>query len=131
MQQPVALSWFVGLAALFVLKHFIADFLLQTGWMASGKERSKNWAIPLAVHAGIHGAATVLVCAAVAPRLVWLGGVDFVVHSVIDRGKALATRAAGADTEQAIYWWILGLDQTLHQLTNLGFAFALVAARFT
>lgn len=128
MQQTSALWWFVFLSALFVLKHYVADFLLQTGWMALGKERDKQWMLPLAVHAGIHGAATLLICLAIAPALAWLGAVDFVVHSVVDRGKALATRASGATPERATYWWLLGFDQTIHHLTDLGFVFALATA---
>jgi hypothetical protein len=128
LQQSIALWWFVFLSALFIMKHFVADFLLQTGWMAFGKERDKEWRMPLAVHAGIHGVATLLICLAIAPQLAWLGAVDFAVHTLVDRGKALATRACGARPEHAIYWWLLGFDQALHHLTDLGFVCALAIA---
>jgi hypothetical protein len=128
LQLHNALWWFVFLSALFILKHFVADFLLQTGWMAFGKERDKQWTAPLAVHAGIHGVATLLICLAIAPQLAWLGAVDFAVHSIFDRVKALVTRAAGATPEQTTFWWFLGFDQTLHHLTDLAFVFVLATA---
>jgi hypothetical protein len=120
--------WVVFLSVVFIAKHFVADFLLQTGWMARGKERTDHWALPLAVHAGIHAIATLVITLALAPRLFWLAAIDFVIHFTIDRGKALVSRAAATNPTQSIFWWLLGLDQALHHLTDLAFVVAIATA---
>jgi len=80
----------------FQAKHFLADYPLQKGYML-GKFKEKNWALPLAVHCGVHAAFTfaiVLACvwniagpwSLFAPFL--LAGFDFTVHFIMDRIKA-------------------------------------------
>lgn len=123
--ETLPTTLFGGLLVAFLAKHFIADFLLQTGWMASGKEKASNWLYPLCAHAAIHGLATALICLAFLPRLAWLGALDFVIHFVLDRAKALFGRSLEVTPQQAVYWWLLGLDQTFHHLTHLGFALAI------
>ncbi|WP_439530186.1 DUF3307 domain-containing protein [Pannonibacter sp.] len=125
-QLPVGL--FSTLFLAFLAKHFLADFLLQTHWMAAGKERDRHWLVPLSVHAGIHAVLTGLVCLWFAPGLVWLALVDFVVHFCIDRSKAGAVRVSGATPARASFWWLLGLDQSLHHLTHFGFSLLLAGA---
>lgn len=112
----------------FLAKHFVADFLFQTHWMAIGKEGRDHWIAPLAVHAGIHGLLTGLIAAWFAPDLFWLGAVDFVIHFAIDRAKAEVVRRSGATPAKASFWWLLGLDQTLHHLTHFGFILVLAGA---
>ncbi len=107
-------------------KHFLADFVLQTDWMARGKERVDGWVLPLAAHAGIHALGTLLVALAVRPTLWWLALVDFLVHGLVDRGKALTSQRARWQVTDARFWWLLGFDQLLHQLTNIGLVAALL-----
>ncbi|MGB8278666.1 MAG: DUF3307 domain-containing protein [Methylovirgula sp.] len=121
--------WFSILYVSFVIKHFLADFLFQTSWMAYGKAQKREWLKPLAVHAGIHAAMTFLLALVFLPSLWWLSLVDFVVHGSIDRAKALATRGLGLTEKDSASWWLLGLDQALHQLTHFCFIIALVLAR--
>ena len=45
---------FTALAA----KHLLADYVLQSSWMAHGKQRSHDWLAPLPAHAGCHGVLT-------------------------------------------------------------------------
>lgn len=118
----------LALVALTV-KHVVADFLLQTRWMALGKEGARDWVAPLAIHVAWHGAGTFLVAFAVAPGLWWLALVDMAVHAAIDIAKSSIVRRAGWDTSDTPFWWAIGLDQMLHQLTNIGLAAALVLAR--
>jgi hypothetical protein len=125
----VSVIWLGALYVAFVIKQFLADFLLQTSWMACGKAQSRGWLAPLATHAGVHGMLTLLLMLALLPSLWWLGLVDFVVHTVIDRGKALATRGLGLTETDNAWWWLLGLDQALHQLTHFAFVLALLLAR--
>ncbi len=115
-----------GLAMVFALKHYVADFLLQTGPMARGKERLQGWFWPLLAHASCHAALTLLISLAVAPRLWWLAFIDLAVHLAIDHGKTSLARWGQWKTDQAQFWWLLGFDQLLHQLTNIGLAAALI-----
>lgn len=114
-----------ALSAVFAVKHVAADFLLQTTWMARGKESSEGWLLPLLAHGACHAALTLLITLGVAPRLWWLAPVDLAVHLVVDRLKTLAAHWGGWSPDQPQFWWLLGVDQCLHQLTNLGLAAAL------
>ena len=123
-----ALLWTVlALAGAMGLKHYVADFVLQGGWMARGKERARGWVAPLFAHAGCHALLTLAVALAVAPRLWWVAAADFAAHAAIDRAKALAADRGGWGPGQAQYWRLLGLDQFLHHLTGLGLIFVLLA----
>lgn len=121
---PIPLWTFCALLLSIALKHYVADFVLQTNWIARGKERSERWAAALAVHALCHGVLTLLIATAIAPRLWWLAVVDFIVHGAIDRGKTLVALQGGWQTHQIAFWWLLGFDQFLHQATNIGLAAA-------
>lgn len=126
--EQISTAWIAAAVAAFLAKHFLADFLFQTDWMAAGKERPHGWLLPLAAHAGVHGALTAALFLAVFPPLAWLGLADALVHGVLDRLKALATRRLQATPRQARFWWLFGADQTLHHLTHLGLAVLLAAA---
>ncbi|MGA2043788.1 MAG: DUF3307 domain-containing protein [Roseiarcus sp.] len=115
---------FCALLLAMAVKHFVADFLLQTNWIARGKERPTGWAAPLAVHALIHGGCTLLIALAVAPRLWWLGPADLAIHWTIDRAKTLVSLRGGWSADQAAFWWVIGFDQLLHQATNIALAAA-------
>ncbi|MBM0207670.1 DUF3307 domain-containing protein [Micromonospora sp. STR1s_5] len=109
----------------FSLKHFLADFVLQTGWIALGKDCRTDWVRPLIAHVTIHAGLALAIILVVAPRLWWLALVDFVVHFGVDRGKTIAGRWGEWGANDARYWWLFGFDQLLHQLTNIGLAFGL------
>ena len=115
-----------GLSAVFAVKHVVADFLLQTNAMAQGKERRAAWLRPLLAHVACHAALTLSIVLLLAPHLWWLAVVDFVVHLSMDRGKALIGQGRGWRPDQAAFWWLLGIDQFCHQLTNIGLAAALL-----
>ena len=126
--DQISTTWFAAVSVAFLAKHFLADFLLQTDWMAAGKDRPKGWLVPLAAHAGVHGAFTAAFFLAVAPSLAWLGLVDMMVHGGIDRLKSISTRRSALTPRQTAFWWLFGLDQTLHHLTHIGLTIALAAA---
>lgn len=126
--EQISTAWIAAAVAAFLAKHFLADFLLQTDWMAAGKERPQGWLLPLAAHAGVHGALTAALFLAVSPPFAWFGLVDATVHGVLDRLKSLATRRLQATPRHARFWWLFGADQTLHHLTHLGLAVLLAAA---
>ena len=117
----------VLLAALvfFQLKHLVADYVLQTGWML--RDKAAYGGPGGLVHAGIH----VLLSA---PILVWLGGglvtvsglllAEFLLHYHIDWVKARLSLRAGLQVHERRYWIAHGADQSLHQLTYVGILLA-------
>jgi hypothetical protein len=123
----VSVSTMAALAAAMAVKHYLADFLLQTNWMARGKEGERRWLLPLAAHAGCHAALTLAVALAVAPRLWWLCLVDFTIHAAIDKAKANVGRRWALIPAQPQFWWLMGFDQLLHGLTDLGLVTALLS----
>jgi hypothetical protein len=119
--------WSLGLlAAAFSLKHFLADFVLQTKWIALGKDRRDAWLMPLGAHVATHAGLAFAIILVVAPRLWWLALVDFAVHFTIDRGKSIVSRWGQWGPQDGPYWWLFGFDQLLHQLTNIALAVALL-----
>lgn len=121
----VPLAPFCVVLLVMALKHFVADFVLQTHWIAHGKERCEGWLAPLAVHALCHAALTLCIALLAAPHLWWLALVDFVVHAAIDRSKTLIAQRGGWGVNEAGFWWLLGADQFLHQVTNVAIVVAL------
>ncbi|MCC6006645.1 MAG: DUF3307 domain-containing protein [Rhodobacteraceae bacterium] len=110
----------IAALVLFALKHFVADFVLQTGWMVQGKGRYGH---PGGlVHAAIHvvGSVPALVVLAVAPSLfllLLLG--EGIVHYHIDYLKEGITRRLGVGPADKAFWVLLGGDQFLHHATYL------------
>lgn len=118
-------GWFIALA----IKHVIADFFLQSNWMAAGKDRADGWALPLLAHCLIHGVLTTLMVAVVAPRLWFIGPIDFAVHFAIDRAKGFTVARLGVTPTHVWFWWLIGIDQALHHLTGFALAVLLAANR--
>lgn len=106
----------------FTIKHFIADYILQTPYHLKHKGTYGHpgglW------HSGIHGLGTVL---AVLPFYKMLGvktllivvAADTVIHYHIDYFKMKLNDWWHATPDTNQYWWLFGLDQTLHFLTYL------------
>ena len=126
--DQISTVWIAAAMAAFLIKHFLADFLFQTDWIAMGKERRDGWLLPLVIHAGLHGALTTLLFLVVAPPLAWLGIADALIHGAIDRMKGIAARRRALVPSKTGFWWLLGADQTLHHLTHLVLAVVLAAA---
>lgn len=114
------------LGVAFATKHVLADFVFQTNWMARGKEQPSGWGPPLLAHALCHAVLTLAITLVTVPRLWWLSLIDLGVHLAIDRSKTLLAQRGGWRPDQAQFWWLLGFDQYLHQLTNLSLAAALL-----
>ena len=105
----------------FRIKQVFGDFILQPGWMAVGKCKAfdQGGLKPLLAHAAVHSVLTLLIMLFFAANLWWLAAVDFVVHSTIDKLKALAVNRAGLAYKDNFYWWLFGLDQEAHNFTHL------------
>jgi hypothetical protein len=126
MSSQIALGALVFWMIVFAIKHVIADFFLQTTWMATGKDARAGWALPLLVHCAIHGALATGVLLVLAPQFWFLGLVDFVVHLTIDRAKGFCVATFNVTMEHQWFWWLIGIDQALHHLT--GFALSVLLA---
>lgn len=105
------------------VKHFLADFALQTGYQAANKGRYLH---PGGLtHVATHGVLSVAVLAPLTLEPFGLGlgallvlcAAEIVVHYHIDVVKARLS--AGLDPARSWFWIALGFDQLLHGLTYL------------
>ncbi|MBO9475067.1 MULTISPECIES: DUF3307 domain-containing protein [unclassified Shimia] len=116
------------LVAAFQIKHLVADFFLQNAKMIMGRER--YWHMGRAQHAGIHAVFSVVVLAlfGTGPMVIfWMVLAEFIVHFHIDWGKARFSVDRALTPEQPMYWYAMGFDQALHQLTYLVMTWAYFA----
>jgi hypothetical protein len=122
----IATAPLIAVYVTFVAKQLVADYLLQTGWMVHGKGSATGWLVPLSAHAGIHAALTLGIALAVRPGLWWLAVVDFALHFAVDRGKALVMLRLQLTHRDKGFWWAIGIDQAIHQLTHFAYVVLLV-----
>jgi hypothetical protein len=134
---------FIQLWIAFEIKHFLADFILQGSYMLGKFKKGWEFFLPLVSHCAVHFAFTVAIIYAIAPGMEWLAYIEFLVHFFMDRIKAspamlgryhcLSKRemaeiqaAEGTPVHHAykhflrsnkLFWWSLGLDQMVHNLT--------------
>jgi len=123
----ISISALVTLYVAFAVKHLLADYFLQTGWMVRGKAAEHDWVAPLAAHVGVHAIGTLLIVLVARPSFWWLAVVDFVLHFAIDRGKALVMRRFAYTAADSEFWWAIGCDQALHQLIHFAFVITILA----
>ncbi|MBR1220672.1 DUF3307 domain-containing protein [Bradyrhizobium sp. U87765 SZCCT0131] len=122
----VAVGPLVVWMLLLTVKHVIGDFLLQTTWMAKGKDSAGAWLVPLTAHCLIHGALATLLFAVLAPKLWFLGIADFVVHLIIDRTKGYLVAKFQIAPGHQWFWWLIGIDQALHHVTDFAWSLLVV-----
>jgi hypothetical protein len=103
----------------FQLKHYVADFPLQSSWMLNKRLPGWGFVVPLATHCVVHAGVTLLVIFIVNPQLWWLAIVDFCIHFTMDRCKSAAHYLGRFNnpTRQS-FWNCFGLDQLVHHLTH-------------
>jgi hypothetical protein len=107
------------LLALFGIKHFIADFLMQFDYML--REKGIYGAVGGVHHALVHASWTFLILVffcSDANTIIALSFADFVLHYHIDYFKQQFNR--GLTPADRRFWVWLGLDQALHYLTYVG-----------
>jgi hypothetical protein len=114
---------------LLTVKHVIADFVLQTSWMAIGKDQRIGWFLPLLAHCGVHFAVAMTFILVVAPRFWFVAVIDFVIHITVDRCKGIIASRCGVTQENhhPWFWTLIGVDQALHHLTNFGLSIFMAA----
>jgi hypothetical protein len=120
----------------FQIKHWLADYPLQTRHMLKKFRDDWGFFFPLLLHAQIHAGFTLLIAAGTGATFelaLGLAMFDMVVHFVMDRIKAskrylgrwqtlTASTAPGATEKQwrsnNYFWWTVGFDQMVHHLTH-------------
>src|ERR1700750_2721668 len=122
MSSSVAVGALVGWMLLLTVKHVIADFMLQTSWMAIGKDQKTGWALPLLAHCLVHLAVSLALILIVAPRFWFVAFIDFAIHITVDRVKGIIASRFGVtlENEHPWFWTLIGVDQALHHLTGFG-----------
>jgi hypothetical protein len=111
------------LMALFMVKHFIADFPLQTVYMLGKGKSGYAWIAPLAAHCSVHAFLSLIVICIAKPEMAYLVFIEFIAHFIIDRMKVTYKLPAGvwSDVDRgknlSKYYIAFGLDQLAHNLT--------------
>ena len=118
----------IAMLLVFQVKHFVADYLLQPGWVLRGKgdlrqpadtfmpacmrwARCRRFSLPgWASWRSPHS------------RLA-----EFVIHFTIDHTKARLSRDSKSGPNTRAYWAMHGADQLMHQLTYAGLIYAALA----
>jgi E3 ubiquitin-protein ligase DOA10 len=127
MSSSVAVGALIGWMLVLTVKHVIADFVLQTSWMALGKDQKTGWALPLLAHCLVHLAVAMAVILIIAPRFWFVAFIDFAIHIVIDRAKGFCASTLGVTLEHPWFWTLIGVDQALHHLTGFGLSIFMAA----
>lgn len=111
--QTVLLIFFI-----LQLKHFIADFVLQTNKMV--EEKGMYGAKHGIYHSLIQSAGTFIAFACLHPILgIITAFVDFMAHYHIDWAKININKKYHYTPQDSKFWFWLGLDQLAHQLTYI------------
>lgn len=119
------------LAILFIVKHFICDFILQSDRMI--KEKGTYGAAGGRDHAAVHAIGTTIVLFIALPwninshaTAIMIGALDGFIHYHIDWIKSKINKRFDLYPEwDKMFWWLLGADQTLHYLTYVGLIYIL------
>lgn len=107
----------VSLLFWLLTKHFVADFVLQTGQQAQDKGDPRK--LGGYAHAATHGVFSAVILSAYGAPL-YLAVLDAVVHFFIDMTKVQVSRHYQLTPDKAAYWWATGIDQYAHAMTYFG-----------
>lgn len=134
----ILITIYALLNIVFQIKHFLADYPLQTEYMLGKFKTGNSWIKPLLAHAAVHGALTFLIliifCSWLSLFTVFvLSILDMSIHFIMDRIKAspnllgyykplspkeYLTANAEQKKNNKYFWWCLGFDQFIHHLTH-------------
>lgn len=114
--------------ALFQVKHFVCDFVLQTAYLYRNKG---IYGHPAGfIHAGLHalGSLPAILLLSREPALIAvILAVEFLIHYHVDWLKLYIDKHFRLGINQSLYWAVFGADQLLHHLTYLGILATLAA----
>lgn len=107
------------LVFLYVLAcHYVADFVLQSHWMASNKSRRND---ALALHVSIYSLAMTIGVSVILPEDMILGAkflmVTFATHFVTDYVTSRMSSALWQKQQWHNFFLVIGADQLIHQAT--------------
>jgi hypothetical protein len=109
---------FLGLLIGLEVKHYIADYLLQSAWILRGKG---DFRLPGGyAHAGIHAALSLIVlllCGTPPAAAAAIIVAEFIVHYALDYSKIRYSAGVQINSEPRKFWALHGGDQLAHQLT--------------
>ncbi|RYF04633.1 MAG: DUF3307 domain-containing protein [Oxalobacteraceae bacterium] len=111
----------LALLTLFLMqtKHLIVDWVWQPPYEHQNKGTYGHWGG--IQHAGKNAIGTGLCLLVLVSPIValHLAMVDFLVHYHIDWTKVNLNRTFALNPQNAVFWWLTGFDQYLHQVTYL------------
>jgi len=118
---------FFGLLLGLEIKHCIADYFLQPGWILGGKgdfRRLGGYA-----HAGIHAGLSLIVLLLCGAPIAWALGLcvaELIVHYGLDYAKIYYSTGVHIDKEPRKFWALHGIDQLAHQVTYAAMIYAVL-----
>lgn len=104
----------------FQVKHVLADYVWQTMWEIENKGIWGHWGG--VVHSAKHTALSSLVLCWFVPStgtFMTLLALEFLLHYHIDWLKNQVLQRNNWTSDGPGYWWAMGFDQGLHQMTYL------------
>lgn len=108
--------------ALLLIKHAVADFLLQTAYQRAHK--GIYGALGGVTHSATHillTAPVLFLFPAITPtRVAAILAGEFIIHYHLDWMKDQAVKRGQWTSRDTPFWWALGLDQLIHGLTYVG-----------
>jgi Protein of unknown function (DUF3307) len=109
----------IFLLSLFQIKHLVCDFFLQAPYQYLNKGKYGHPGGLL--HVGIHCMGSIWVMAACRPdlhRMFWLIIGEAIIHYHVDWAKIqIGDKFNWKPTNSDYFWWLLGIDQFVHQIT--------------
>lgn len=102
------------LLVLFLIKHFVIDFVLQTEYQWRNKGTFMHPGGLL--HSGMHGIATYLILSLNGLDALNFALLDGISHYIIDFCKTNTNKILGLDANSQLFWVLVGLDQLAHYL---------------
>lgn len=112
-----------------IVKHAVADFILQTTWQRA--QKAIYGAVGGFLHAGIHIVLTapilLLMLKLPVQYVAALLAAEFIVHYHIDWAKEQVVQRRGWGWDDTAFWWAFGIDQMLHGLTYVALLWAAYA----
>ena len=97
-----------------VIKHALADLVLQSRLTSGDKSNLKSW--KGYIHAGDHGLLTfiVLLFFTSFQNSIIIGMLDYGLHFLIDYIKTVLVRRCGVVQNTRTFWIVQGVDQIAH-----------------
>jgi hypothetical protein len=112
----------------FQLKHYLCDFMLQSGYQV----RTKGiYGHPGGfIHSGLHVLASIpalMILGADARAIAIVIAAEFAIHYHTDWTKSAIDQRTQWGFDDQRHWMVFGLDQLIHQLTYLGIVWVFAA----